>query len=572
MKKIRLLALIAGIAVCLTLPFALRGYHGDDSQFHFTSWIGLRQAWIAGSFAPGWDALANYTLGDPRFCFYPPISIFLGALLSTTLPFKLAPVAFVWIALVIGGLSMYAASESIVEGRYRSWAAILYMVSPYVLMAAITRFAVAELLVLAWLPLIVQHFLRTTVNDNRQSTLWLACLLALSWLTNLPASIVLAYVLLFVAILAAVRRRSPRAVLQFFIAESIAILVAAFYLVPAFFEKQWITTSALLHQDFRNFFVFGRISGFQRMNFELGLWAISCAEVAVIAISLVTRGRAKDSRGRLLYELAAVAFLFEIPLSIVFWWYLPGLRFVQFPFRFLSVLGVAVPLTVMAKGFNPRVMGASCGVLAALALLPLIFYLRINKIVPSSLPDLSGAISHGYPGTEEYTPTGAVTRLAPVTLAPVTWSDNSQGAQCNLLSYSNGARLKLVSVNAESVCRVRFATYFYPYWEATDEAGTRLQTSRDDAGLLVVSVPKGQHSVQVRFHAHSLVRTIAFGISALTILSLILGLWKGSLGGTPGARAEQASQSHAPKAEHATIGMPDALAFHLPHPIAEPAL
>jgi hypothetical protein len=551
------------------VPFAIRGYHGDDSQFHFSSWIGLRQAWLAGDFAPGWDALANYTLGDPRFCFYPPLSLWLGASLSTILPFNLAPAAFVWLALVMSGLSMHVASKSIVGSRYRSLAALLYMASPYVLMAAITRFAAAELLVLAWMPLIVLHFLRATASYNRRSTLLLACLLALSWLTNIPASIVLTYVLLFVAVIAAVQQRSSKALLPFLIAESIALLAAAFSLAPAFFESQWITTSALLHQNFREYFVFGSISSFQRMHFELGLWVISFAEVAVIVTSIVSRERLAYHQYRLLYELAAIAFLFELPLATVCWLYLPELRFVQFPFRFLSVLGAVLPLIVIGNGIDRKVMNTSCGLMALLALLPLIFYLRINPDTPSDLPDLSSEIRLGYSGTAEYTPVGAVTRNTPIALTPVSVASDFANSRCTLSDLSNGPRLKLISVEAESLCHVRFATYFYPYWEAKDEGGKSFQTSRDDAGLLVVAVPRGQHTIQVRFHAHSPARIISMAISAVAALFLVIGLLKYSWKSTSEPHVGNALSALARREEKAAVPTLYAVAIELPTPRPE---
>jgi len=515
------------------LPFAMRGYRGDDFQFHFSSWTGLRQAWLAGDFMPGWDGLANYTLGDPRFCFYPPLSLWLGALLSTILPIGLAPAAFVCLALVLSALSMYAASESLEEKRDRSLAAILYMVSPYLLVTAITRFAVAELLVLAWLPLIVLYFVRATTNRDRLSTLLLGFLLALTWLTNLPASLVLAYVLFFVTVIASIHQRSAKALIHFLAAESIAILISAFYLVPAFFEKRWITTSALLHHNFRDYFIFGSISSLHRRLFELGFWLITTVEIAVVVACVVSRGRKADSRHRLLYELAAVAFLFELPVTAVLWLYLPELRFVQFPFRFLSIIGAVLPLIVLGGRVNRKLVITACGLTALLALLPLASYLRIAPVASMGLPDHAAIIQQGYPGTEEYTPTGAVTLNSPVALAPVSVANDSPGARCKLASLSNGPRLKLISVDTDSLCRVRFATYFYPYWQAEDETGNVLQTSRDDAGLLVVAVPKGRHTVQIRFHVYSAVRMNSMAVSLFAFLTLLLGLWKYSRSDAP---------------------------------------
>lgn len=488
--------------------------------------MGLREAWRSGEFTPGWDGLANYTLGDPRFSFYPPVSLCLGALLSTILPVNLVPAAFIWFSLVLSALCMHAASKSIAGDRNGTIAAILYMISPYVLVTSITRFAVAELLVLAWMPLILLYFLRTTGHHDKRAALLLGCLLALTWMTNLPASIVLIYVLFFVAAITTIHQQSVNALLSFITAEFIAILAAAFYVVPVFFEKEWITASSLLHQNFRDFFVFGPISGLHRMRFQLGLWIIALLQIAVIAASIVICRRKVNSQYRSLCELAAVAFLFELPVTTVLWLYLPEIRYIQFPFRFLSIIGAVLPLIITGNGINRTFLKTTCCLMALMALLPLISYLLIKPATSSNILDLSAVSRHGYSGTVEYVPAGALVQNTPIKLMPVSVDNDPFDATCKVAMLSGGPRLKLISVDSHGPCRIKFATYFYPYWVAADEAGNRLQTRRNDAGLLVVTVPAGQHTIQLRFQAHSVVRMISMAISLVTFTLIALGLWK----------------------------------------------
>lgn len=515
------------------LPFALRGYRGDDFQFHFSSWVGLRQAWLSGAYTPGWDGLANYKLGDPRFCFYPPLSLCLGALLTTILPLRFAPAAFVWLALVLSALCMYAACGSFIEGRKRYLAALLYMASPYLLLTAITRFAVAELLAMAWLPFVLLYFERATLDHDKQSTLLLGCMLALTWLTNIPASIALAYVLLFAALIATLRQRSVNALFHFATSELVAILAAGFYLVPAFVERKWITADALLKQDFRDHFVFGPFSRLHRVHFDLGLWIICCVEVAIAAACILSWRGVTDHHRRSLYDIVAISFFFQLPLSAALWLYLPELRYVQFPFRFLSVIGAVLPLILLGKSISPALMKGACVLMGMLAFLPIIFYMRIAPLPSTSLPNYSAFIQNGYPGTPEYTPAGALTQTSPPEISPVTVASGPE-AQCQVSSLPGHAQLKQASVDASGLCHVQFATYFYPYWVATDENGKRLQTLRDNAGLLIVEIPKGQHIIHVSFDDYSWVRVISIAVSFASILYFLIELWRLSQPGAPG--------------------------------------
>ena len=513
------------MAFCLTFLFAVRGYRGDDFQFHFLSWMSLKQAWLQGEFSPGWDGLANYTLGDPRFCFYPPISLWLGTLLCVVLPPMLAPAAFVGLALVLAAICMMVASETLFGEKTKYSAALLYMASPYLLVAAITRFAIAELLVMAWLPLVVAYFVRAMGRSGWRPALLLGSLLALTWLTNLPASIALGYALFFAAVIVSIRRRTAWPLVRFLAAEAVALLASAFYLVPAFVEKKWISTDALLHQNYQDYFVFGPLSRIHRTRFELGLWVISCVEIAIVVGCLAGRSPKAKQHSRLLYVLAGVAFLFQLPVTALLWQYLPQLRYVQFPFRFLAILGVVLPLVVLSSAMKPWAVKTAAGLSVALALFPVAFYLRIAPSSPSTTANYLAALESGYPGTEEYTPAGGTLVLSP-TMALSVSAVSDPGNQCSVSNLATGTRTRKIAVISESPCRVRFPIYFYPYWEAADEAGDKLVTSRDSSGMLLVDVPRGRHTVRVRFHPYSMLRLFSLTASFAVFLYFAVTLMR----------------------------------------------
>jgi hypothetical protein len=111
-------------------------------------------------------------------------------------------------------------------------------------------------------------------------------------------------------------------------------------------------------------------------------------------------------------------------------------------------------------------------------------------------------------------------------------------------------------VISDSSCRVRLPIYFYPYWEAIDEAGRKLVTSRDDAGMLLVEVPTGSHTVRVRFHAYSLVRIVSlvasFGVFLYFAMAMMRFARRNSLkshGETQSALGEEGDRSGVPVAE-----------------------
>jgi hypothetical protein len=73
MKTRKTLPPLAVISLIPIVPYLLVGHTSHDFQFHLASWMVIRDSWLAGRIWPGWDPLANFTLGNAHFRFYPPV-------------------------------------------------------------------------------------------------------------------------------------------------------------------------------------------------------------------------------------------------------------------------------------------------------------------------------------------------------------------------------------------------------------------------------------------------------------------------------------------------------------------
>ncbi|MGA2350618.1 MAG: hypothetical protein ABSF70_09325 [Terracidiphilus sp.] len=524
MKKIRVVLIFAAIALVPSLMFVLFGYTGHDFRAHQTSWMELRQAWLEGLFNPGWDGLANFKLGQPSFCFYPPLSQWLGAMLALVLPTVLVPAAFTWVALIVSGLTMFAASEVFVAEEDRLKAAVLYMLNPYLLLIATIRFAASELLAQAWIPLVVLFFYRAVSGKSRRPVLWLGGALGLCWLTNIPLAIASAYALLAVAAIVAIKRRSLIPLLHFAAAECISILLAAFYMVPAYMEQKWISASGVLRSDFREFFIFASFS--HQMRFKLICWLIACAEIALILFASMRWRQAGDRVRQTFVELGIVAFLFQIPLTIPLWEHLFKLWYVDFPFRFLALMGAALPMVLLAKTSRRKILLPAYVTMGLLVILVLLGYSvgRPSASVTAfpGFREYSASIHDGYPGLPEYVPVGATQQIAPPALAPIAIAGDGPAGECATALLSAAAWDKSFSVDSEQPCNVRLAIFDYPYWHAVDERGDSLVISRNAEGLLLVAVPPGRHIVHLRFRVSSPLRTASWVITSCMVLLFAL--------------------------------------------------
>jgi hypothetical protein len=73
-------------------------------------------------------------------------------------------------------------------------------------------------------------------------------------------------------------------------------------------------------------------------------------------------------------------------------------------------------------------------------------------------------------------------------------------------------------------CQARLALFFYPYWKATGEAHAAIATVPTPEGLLLVSVPAGQHTLKLAFHPASTARTVGFALTLFAACLIAAGL------------------------------------------------
>ena len=182
-----LIPLAAWLAV---LPILLTGPScGHDFDFHLLSWLEASSQ-FAHLHYPHWAYTPAWNAGEPRFLFYPPLSWTLGAVLGLLLPWSVVPAAFTFIALTLCGLTAHRLASRFAGPHAATFAAILYLLNPYMLFTAYERTAYGELLAAAWLPLLFLAALQPRIRIGP-----LAIPIALLWLTNAPAAVMSCYAL-----------------------------------------------------------------------------------------------------------------------------------------------------------------------------------------------------------------------------------------------------------------------------------------------------------------------------------------------------------------------------------------
>jgi 6-pyruvoyl-tetrahydropterin synthase related domain len=519
------LALAAAAASAVVSPMLWLGNaSGHDFEFHIRSWMDVARQWHAGIIFPRWAAGANYGFGEPRFIFYPPASWLLGAALGSALPWKVVPGVFTWLALVLAGLSMFALARDWLPRNMAVLAGILYAANPYHLVIVYYRSDFAELLASALLPLPVLFTLRLK-DGGWRSVAPLAAAFAAIWLSNAPAGVVAAYLLALVVLAVSVTERSPGILARGSMGMAAGFGLAAFYLVPAAWEQGWVRITEVLSENLRpeQNFLFTHSND---PEFTLFNWKVSGVALGVIGVTALAAFAARRRRQELptafwaLAALGAAAVALMFPASGPAWRWLPKLRFVQFPWRWLLALDVAFTFffaLATARTKWKRAWWLAMG----LALAGLGGALVHDAWWDSDdVADNFAAIQsgRGYEGTDEYAPQGCDRSDLPAD-APRTSIEDGRPAGLRLHVEEWGPESRAVALDTPRAVTLALKLVSYPAWQVEVNGRPVTIGLRPKTAQMLLALPAGSSRVTAHF-TRTPDRTIGGVISAATALLL----------------------------------------------------
>lgn len=556
-SQIAVLLLLAAAATAVVSPlFFLGNASGHDFEFHLASWLDVSGQWREGILYPRWAEWANWGFGEPRFIFYPPLSWTLGAGLGTILPWRMAPGAFIWLTLILAGLSMWRLAREWLSGPQAAAAALFFAVNPYHLVIVYYRSDFAELLASALLPLMIWGALHV-LQDGWRAVAPLAVVFAAIWLSNAPAAVISTYSLALLLAVGCVLRRTARPLVPGGAAMAAGLGLAAFYIVPAAYEQRWVQIAEALAQNLRpdqNFlFTHANDPEFVLFNWKVSGIALGVMLTSGIAAVFATRRRREfPELWWMLLALAAASVLLMFPPAVLPWRYLPKLRFVQFPWRWL------VPLDAVFAFFVAAAAGRSRRHWAWWFALSLALCAVATAIVKDAwwdsedIPVLADGIhsAHGYEGTDEYAPLGCDRYILPgsdqsstsdsppessadpVAPTPPIAQLNPESGSIAPLSQKTlvhsekwTSEHKIFIENSPHPVTLALRLLNYPAWEVQMDGADFSAASQPATGRMVLSLPSGRHRIDVKFR-RTWDRTAGAaisGFSALALLALAMG-------------------------------------------------
>lgn len=539
------LALFLLLSMLVVLPFFWMGTaSGHDFDFHAASWLDVASQWKQGVLFPRWAGWMNHGFGEPRYIFYPPLSWMIGAALALILPSAAVPIVFIVILETFAGISAYILLRNLASRRAAIMGAACYLINPNMLLITYIRSDYAEQLACAIFPLLLLAALRAArlldePPGSRSPMALFALAYAAVWLSNAPAAVIASYSMALLFVWAAVSQRSWRPLLRGAVGVVLGLCLAAFYLVPAAYEQRWVNIGQALASGLLPYqnFLFTAIDDVEHTWFN---WIASiCAFSLIVLLGLAAvasrrfSGRKWLDRERnlaaSLLVLGTAATVLTLRFTLPLWTYLPKLRFVQFPWRWMSIVAL------VAACFLAFVMDRRQGWIWFVAIVvlsaPLGWFLVNNTWWDDDeMPTLRDAVvaGHGFDGTDEYDPVGDDHTNLPedaplVKILPADPDDTTTPAAHFQVQRWTTVE-KEVRVGSDGPARVALRLLNYPAWRVRVN-GKEVEPQRmDDFNQMVVPVQAGESEIQVRF-VRTADRTLGGTISAIGALAVVFMMW-----------------------------------------------
>jgi hypothetical protein len=508
----------------------------DDMIFHIFQTNQFVRSVQDGFLYPRWtvDSINGY--GSPNFIFYSPMSYYFVTVLYCLVPsVGAAMILAAWFGFFFSGVTFLFAARGIFGRSGVIFPAVLYQILPFHLRDLYARGAFAELFAFIWFPLVIFFLHDVLANRNTRSVIGLAFSYAGLILTHLVSGYIFSFVIgLYLIYFFSLKRlksfQAPLAII-------LGLCLSSFYLVPAVFERKLVHIDYIINcacGDYTKNFLF---TG-DKFHADLSVFYLPL-HVGIVLEMLVFFGvifsmRSNDKIfGDNTLNFFAVSFLgaffLTLPLSAPVWKIIPGFSYLQFPWRWVSVMEVF--LCFLLGGFFSATNSDGGDTLRRMT-----FYTLLSLLVMSGIIIYKGSMP-----SQQFFDKADIDRgeLSPTSVLEYVpkWAKDPRrilyGTKSEKISVVAGmastvvdewkSELRVIRAYAPAPSTLRIHTFYYPGWKATID-GRRTEIRPDEEGAMLISLPAGQHILELQF-ADTALRRHSKIVSLISLLGILF--WAG---------------------------------------------
>ncbi|MBU0998545.1 hypothetical protein KJ570_03390 [Patescibacteria group bacterium] len=531
----------------------LSGYFNMHDDLQMMRQLELEKCFLDGQIPCRWVPDMGYGFGFPLFNFYPPFPYLVGQI------FRFIGFSFVstvkitfLLSFIVSGITMYFLAKEFF-GRWGGViSSIFYIWAPYRSVDVYVRGAMNEAWAFCWFPLIL--LVGYKLIKEKKNLFKYVISLSISWflLFTTHNLMVLIFTPVFAiwCLLFLIREKAFDKIKDFLVSGLFALGLAAFFTIPAVLEQKYVQVNTLVVGYFEYIAHFAtlkqllisRFWGYgpsvwlegDGMPFQIGHihWILSIILLIFVIFNL-RKGKKKKVK---ISEVALIILLFFLVgwistfmahlRSSFIWKAIPPLKFVQFPWRFLT-LGtlsfslIAGSLTLFLKGKIQKFILP--------LLVVLLVFLNWNYFAPEKMKMGPLTDQEKFTGAAwELQQTAGIYDYLPkdVIQAPQEPQKNlaeiieGEGSVYEFKTGTNWASFQTEIESESSV--IRIGIFDFPNWKVfIDGKETKTYISEDEMwGRMYVDVQNGKHDIYLKLFSTP-VRIISNYISLVSWLFLL---------------------------------------------------
>jgi hypothetical protein len=530
-----------------------------DLPIHYHYVRSYERSFSEGDIFPRWAGLLDGGRGDALFTFYPPLSFLLSLALIKFLGVDALTSLKIGSLLImtIAQASAYLFARQFFTRRQSLTCSLIYALLPAYPLIALHRAFLANAVALSILPLSLLGASLLLGGERRArgfaifAVSFSALILTHAITTYLCAMAIGLMALIYLPTF------GWRGILRLAGAGAATLAFTAFFLWPQRVESSWVQINLqTVQQSYRNYFLFAKSpdgSAYWRswaeINHVASLVTLAQSSLALL-LGLMCRKALSPRKAPIGMSaaawfglgLTAMGLLISLPISDALWRYLPGLKFVQFPWRFqpLVALGcglLAATLINVWPTLNPKSRMRALAFLTWIVIFCAILTYRLIRLDEADVT--RSLVSRLFTATDAppinlkeaahlqneddlkntmyaanqlyFRPAGSDYSLYPPTDQPGGVSIVS--GKGNVVSQKLANEHREFLIDSQEPIRARIETYYYPHWVARLDGWEINIDKEQGSGLMLVDLPKGSHRLTFNYEVRQASQRAAWAIS-----------------------------------------------------------
>jgi hypothetical protein len=525
--------------------FGLQG----DVPLHYHLTRAFARSLTEGVWLPRWAGVLDGGRGDAVFTFYGPLYYWLtgGLTLLFGVSLLTALQAVLLLSTFLAQANAYLLARQFWPRGPSLLAATLYVALPAYPLLAFNRAFLPNALALSFAPLVVLGAHLLLIGKTQRGLIIFTLAMSAVILTHAITTYLCALIIALM-MLCYLPQSHWRGWLGLSAASLLTLALTAFFWVPQRVEFLWTAIGFALPHDYRSYFLFAPPADNTPYRQE---WAalnqvaslITIAQTALaLGLSLLCWRRLRANADAPLLRFCLLAALFgffiTLPVSDFLWRVLPGLRVMQFPWRFQAFVALACGLLAatayqafpaLDRRFKMLVLAALTWIVIANLALTIAAAHARNRFavtqpqtlaildtsempvdfIAASTPELAAKIQATARSADQiyFRPRAAEQNYYLPT--------NEVGGLTILAGQGRVVAQQLLNqhrefvVEADAALHVRFETYYYPHWIARLDGRELAIEVEAESGLMLVDLPPGTHRLQLDYEIRDTAQRVA---------------------------------------------------------------